>query len=158
MYTYQKGWDSNMKRSVRKRADKKAVSTTLVWSYVYWHIFVLTSHLLSSIKLLTIYAIYVRTYICAFGMCVWGGGGGGAYLILCVLCSHIYVFGFLHLDSTMSEPLETLQPSRFKPPVTFPSQYPTKTFEGPLTLSELPLVKGSAHALFMWLIMSLCHV
>ena len=67
-------------------------------------------------------------------------GGEGAYLILCVLCSPIY--GFLHLDSTMSEPLETLQPSRFKPPVILPSRYPTKTLEGPQTLSMHPPVKG----------------
>ena len=72
-----------------------------------------------------------------FGVC--GGGGGGAYLIWCV---YIVIYGFLHLDSTTSEPLETLQPSRFEPPVTLPSQYPMKTLEGPQTLSEHPLVKG----------------
>jgi len=54
---------------------------------VYWHIFVLTSHLLSSIELLTIYAIYVLTvhmYVLLVCMCVWAGGEG-AYLILCEL-------------------------------------------------------------------------
>ena len=69
----------------------------------------------------------------------------GAYLILCVLCSHIY--GILHLESTTSEPLETLQPSRFKPPVTLPFQYSTKTLEAPQTLSEPPPVKGKCTCL-----------
>ncbi len=78
--------------------------------------------------------------------------GGGAYLILCVLCSHIY--GILYLESTTSEPLEAMQPSRFKPPVTLPFQYSTKTLEGPQTLSEpppllseRPLVKGKCTCL-----------
>ena len=78
-------------------------------------------------------------------MCFWCVGGGGVYLILRVLCSDIY--GFLHLDSTTSEPLETLQPSRFKPPVTLSSHYPTKTLEGPQTLSEHPPVKGKCTCL-----------
>ena len=68
------------------------------------------------------------------------GGEEGAYIIFCVFSSHIY--GFLHLDATTSEPVEALQPSRFKPPVTLPSHYSTKTLEGPQTLSEYPLVKG----------------
>ena len=80
---------------------------------------------------------HIHTYICAL-VCV-GEGGGGAYLIWCV---YIVIYGFLHLDSTTSEPLETLQPSRFEPPVTLPSQYPMKTLEGSQTLSEHPLVKG----------------
>ena len=136
-----KGWDDNMIWSVTRRADKKAVSTTL-WSYVYWHIFVLSSNLLSSIKLLTIYAIYILT--CVLLVCVWAGGEG-AYLILCVLCGHIY--GFLHLDSTTSEPLEILHSSRFKPPVILPSRYPTKTIEGTQTLSKHPPVKGKCTCL-----------
>ena len=77
--------------------------------------------------------------------CVCVGGGGGAYLILCVLCSRVY--GFLHLDSTTSEPLETLQPLLFEPPVTLPSQYSTKTLEGSQTLSEPPQVKGKCTCL-----------
>ena len=71
--------------------------------------------------------------------------GGGAYLILCVLCSHIY--GILYLESTTSEPLEAMQPSRFKPPVTLSSHYPTKTLEGPQTLSEPPPLKGKCTCL-----------
>ena len=76
-----------------------------------------------------IYAIYILTYVLL--VCVWSGGEG-AYLILCVLCSHIY--GFLHLDSTTFEPLETLQPSRFKPTVILPSHDSMKTLQGPQTL------------------------
>ena len=59
---------------------------------------------------------------------------GGAYCVVyvCSMSSYIYV------DSTTSEPLETLQPSHFKPPVTLSSHYPMKTLEGPQTLSEPP--------------------
>ena len=49
---------------------------------------------------------------------------------------------YIYVDFTMSEPLETFQPSRFKPPVTLSSQYSTKTLEGSQTLSEPPPVKG----------------
>ena len=77
-------------------------------------------------------------------MCVWAGGES-AYLILCALCSHIY--GFLHLDSAMFEPLETLQLSCFKPPVTLASHYPTKSLEGLPTLSGPPPLKGKCTCL-----------
>ena len=83
---------------------------------------------------------HIHTYICAL-VCV---RVGGVYLILCV---YVVISGILHLDSTTSEPLETLQPSCFEPPVTLPSQYPMKTLEGPQTLSEHPLVKGKCTCL-----------
>ena len=54
---------------------------------------------------------------------------------------------YIYVDSTTSEPLETFQPSRFKPPVTLPSQYPTKTPKIPPTLSEPPPVKGKCTCL-----------
>ena len=98
------------------------------------------------------YLCYIRTYSTYVLLVCVSAGGEGAYLILCALCSHMY--GILHLESTTSEPLETLQPSRFKPPVTLPFQYSTKTLEGPQTLSEpppllseRPLVKGKCTCL-----------
>ncbi len=76
---------------------------------------------------------------------VWAGGEG-AYLILCVYVV-IYIYGFLHLDSAASEPLETWQPSHFKPSVTLASHYPTKSLEGLPTLSGPPPLKGKCTCL-----------
>ena len=106
-----------------------------------------------SFALSNLYVLTVHN-MCFWYVCV--EGGEGAYLILHVLCSR--VCGFLHLDSTTSELLETLQPSRFKPPVILPSHYPMKTLEGPQTLSEHPLVKSKCACLRMWDMSTNVHV
>ena len=89
------------------------------------------------------YLCHIRSYVCAFG--VRGGGGSCIFDIVCFMQSCIWLL--TSIDSATSEPLETLQPSRFKPPVTLPSQYPTKTLEGPPTLTEPPPVNGKCTCL-----------
>ena len=108
----QKGWYNNMKQSVKKRADKKALFTTEAVSACT--VFVWTSHLLSSIELLLIMpysylhiCIYLRM-VCAL-VCVWRGGSVHIwYCMLVYSCSRTYTYMALtSIESTTSDPLET---------------------------------------------------
>ena len=67
MYKYQKGWDNNMKRSVRKRADKK-LSTTEVKLLILAHICLNFSFAL--LYQASYYLCHIHPNVCAFGVCV----------------------------------------------------------------------------------------